>query len=154
MKTISCGVFITDGVYVLTGKVSRNDFYDIPKGIGIEFETDIQTVIRETHEEFNIDLTGFEPFIKDIGEFNYRFDKNLHLYILKLDYLNLQDNVIYMNNQVFNLQCNTTFDLYGTQVPEIESYKLVKVMEFNKYACNSMRKLLLNNGVDVMLLHA
>jgi hypothetical protein len=28
------------------------------------------------------------------------------------------------------------------------------VMDFNQYACNSMRKLLLNNGVDVMLLHA
>lgn len=150
MKTISCGVFITDGRYILCGKVSGNTFMDIPKGIGHEFESNIETVGRETYEEFNVDIKKLPKPI-DLGEFDYRMDKNLHLFVIKVKSLQLDEDILYIDKEEFKLKCNSTFNLWGNDVPEIESFHLVDIQDFHNMSCNSMRRTFLNNKIDIIL---
>src|SRR3954470_24008713 len=76
---VSCGTLIVnpDGKLLLC-HVTGTAHWDIPKGMQDAGETTLEAAIRELWEEAGIRFPA-EAF-EDVGEFDYRKDKRLHLY--------------------------------------------------------------------------
>lgn len=76
---ISCGtLIINEKRQVLLGHVSDRDYWDIPKGRQEFEETPLEAAKRELKEETGLEFN--EAFYEEIGCFDYREDKKLHLY--------------------------------------------------------------------------
>ncbi len=76
---VSCGTLIVNPVgQLLLCHVTNTAHWDIPKGMQDEGETTLAAAMRELREEAGI---AFAPErFADLGSFNYRRDKRLHLY--------------------------------------------------------------------------
>lgn len=133
MKT-SCGVIIVNEQNELfMGHSTGNKFYDIPKGLLDEGETEYQCALRECNEETSIDLSN--KSLKDLGLFPYNKEKNLHLFIVFLN-----KNEI----ELENLVCNSFFEDFYTKKmkPEVDEFKWVSLNELTEHCAKSMGKLL------------
>lgn len=133
MKT-SCGVIIINEQNELfMGHSTGNKFYDIPKGLLDEGETEYQCALRECNEETSIDLSN--KSLKDLGLFPYNKEKNLHLFIVFLN-----KNEI----ELENLVCNSFFEDFYTKKmkPEVDEFKWVSLNELTEHCAKSMGKLL------------
>jgi putative (di)nucleoside polyphosphate hydrolase len=77
--TVSCGTLVINGAgQLLLCHVTGTAAWDIPKGMQDPGETTLEAAIRELREEAGI---GFEAGrFRDLGQFEYRRDKRLHLY--------------------------------------------------------------------------
>ena len=115
---LSVGVIITDGKNIILGHSTGNDFWDIPKGLGLKNEAILDTVIRETIEEFNIDLSD-QPLI-DCGLHGYIKDKQLHIFKAIVD--EMPDPIKCKCQSFF-----TTFD--GITYPEINGYEVFTISD-------------------------
>lgn len=79
---ISCGtLLINPHGQILLCHVTGTRNWDIPKGIQDPGESTLEAAMRELFEEAGLafDATAFE----DLGVFDYRRDKRLHLYKVK-----------------------------------------------------------------------
>ena len=113
VKTISCGVIVTDGKRLVLGHATRSPRWDIPKG-GVEpGETLEQAARRELLEE-----TGLEApagALKPLGTFAYLRDKDLALFAWVVP--ELPDPA--------TLVCSARFVLpNGTRLPEFDRFGL------------------------------
>ena len=140
----SSGILIHDSNFLLMGHSTGNNFFDIPKGLIQDGEDTFDTMLRETHEEFNINLTPFINDIRLLGEFNYSRYKSLILYELKCDYLDLRKNTAYINNETFNLQCCSYFTINKHELLEIDSYDLIDIQTLNIKSCRSFHTMVKN----------
>lgn len=77
--SVSCGTLVLDSSgRLLLCHVTGTAAWDIPKGVQDPGETTLEAAMRELREEAGI---GFEPGrFHDLGQFDYRRDKRLHLY--------------------------------------------------------------------------
>ena len=116
---MTSGVIITNGKLILGcrpfGKKRDKNFLDIPKGIIEENETALDACIRETKEEVNIDIN--KNILKDLGEFEYLEEKNLHLFLYKLHTEHLPNTG--------SMRCNSYFEMNGKKLPEMISMQYV-----------------------------
>lgn len=146
----SNGVLIHDGNFILLGKSGPpNPYWDIPKGVQEMGENSLGCLIRETKEEFNIDLSKLDlSRLVDLGLNKYRRGKDLHLFAYKANYLNLDGNVAYIDNRVFELDCYTYFESTEGEVKEVISYDLISILQVNKYICPSLQRLF--NNLEVI----
>ncbi len=79
LQTVSCGTLVLDGQgRLLLGHVTGTAAWDIPKGMQDPGETTLEAAMRELLEESGA-VFAPERFV-DLGEFDYRRDKRLHLY--------------------------------------------------------------------------
>lgn len=136
MKT-SAGILIHDNMSLLMGHSTGNDFYDIPKGVVKEGEHHLDTMIRECNEEFGIDINKFLNDIVYLGEHDYSRFKSLKLYRLHVNYLNIRDNIVYINNETFNLHCSSHCTINNKEVLEIDGYELIDIQKINISTCRS-----------------
>ena len=76
---VSCGTLIVNGAgQLLLCHVTGTAKWDIPKGMQDPGETPLESAVRELREEAGL---AFEPeLFTDLGCFNYRPDKKLHLF--------------------------------------------------------------------------
>jgi len=76
---ISCGTLVlNDEGRLLLCHVTNTAAWDIPKGLRDPGETTLEAAVRELREEAGV---AFDPArFRDLGEFDYRRDKRLHLY--------------------------------------------------------------------------
>ena len=116
---ISAGVIITDDINILLGHVTLTKRYDIPKGEIKDNESTIEAAIRETKEETGIILK--KSNMNDLGLLNYLKDKKLHLFKYKID------------KMPSNLKCTSTFERYGKQYPEFDSFKIVPIKDVQSH---------------------
>lgn len=81
MRTISCGVLVTDGTQVLLGHATRSPRWDIPKGVVESGETHAEAAVRELREEMGllVDRAALQPLglrrylpAKDLALFAWR----------------------------------------------------------------------------------
>jgi putative (di)nucleoside polyphosphate hydrolase len=81
---VSCGTLVVrrDGALLLC-HVTNTAHWDIPKGMQDPGEASLAAAMRELREEAGIafDAARFE----DLGCFDYRRDKRLHLYLVRVD---------------------------------------------------------------------
>jgi len=77
--TVSCGTLVLRAPgSLLLGHVTGTAAWDIPKGMQDPGETTLEAAMRELFEESGA-VFAPEHFV-DLGEFDYRRDKRLHLY--------------------------------------------------------------------------
>ena len=82
---VSAGILIVSPKGWLLAHATNTNRWDIPKGRQDEGETPLQTALRETLEETNLDLSLFAHQLEDLGEQPYMPQKRLHLFKLHLD---------------------------------------------------------------------
>jgi 8-oxo-dGTP pyrophosphatase MutT (NUDIX family) len=111
MKTISCGVIVTDGKCLVLGHASRSPRWDIPKG-GVEpGETLEEAARRELREETG--LTAPERALTPLGTFPYLRDKDLALFVWAVPELPDPGTLV----------CSEYFVLRdGTRLPEFDRF--------------------------------
>ncbi|KQV59806.1 MULTISPECIES: NUDIX hydrolase [unclassified Duganella] len=79
MQQISCGTLVLNSArQVLLCHVTGTASWDIPKGLQDRGETPLQSARRELFEEAGLDFDA--GLFEDLGEFDYRPDKRLHLF--------------------------------------------------------------------------
>jgi putative (di)nucleoside polyphosphate hydrolase len=77
--SVSCGTLVVDEARrLLLCHVTGTPKWDIPKGMQDPGETELEAAVRELREETGL---AFEPGrFQELGRFDYRRDKALHLY--------------------------------------------------------------------------
>ena len=111
----SCGTLvINQRGEILLCHVTGTRHWDIPKGLQDPGETTLEAAVRELYEEAGLafDSSAFE----DLGSFDYRPDKRLHLYRVRapadLDCLD-------------HLCCTSHFPhhITGKDTPEVDAFR-------------------------------
>lgn len=101
-------VFVTDNK-ILLGHSTGNRHWDVPKGHVEENETPILAAIRETKEESGVTATAEE--LEDLGEYKYRSDKKLHLFLCREKDIDITQ-----------FKCTSYFTHFsGKELPEIDN---------------------------------
>lgn len=113
-KSTSCGTLIINKRgEILLCHVTGTNHWDIPKGLQDPGESTLQAAVRELREETG--LAFDERLFEEIGDFDYRPDKRLHLYKLKAP-----DDF----DSLGHLICTSHFPhhLTGEPTPEVDGF--------------------------------
>jgi putative (di)nucleoside polyphosphate hydrolase len=112
---VSCGTLVVnpDGQLLLC-HVTHTAKWDIPKGMQDPGESTLEAAMRELYEEAGIAYP--EERFSDLGLFDYRPDKRLHLYLVRSgeELANLA-----------HLKCTSFFPHHasGAATPEVDGYR-------------------------------
>jgi putative (di)nucleoside polyphosphate hydrolase len=111
----SCGTLIVNkGGEILLCHVTGTRKWDIPKGMQDPGESTLEAARRELYEEAGLALDAAE--FEDLGSFDYRHDKRLHLYKVRapadMDSLD-------------HLVCTSHFlhEVTGKETPEVDGFR-------------------------------
>jgi 8-oxo-dGTP pyrophosphatase MutT (NUDIX family) len=125
-KTIAAGIFIVNSdkkVLICHPTNHPADFWSIPKGKVEAGEELIDAAIRETFEETNIDLKGFEV-MATMSPLTYSHKKKvLNPYIL---YQEANPDIDFNS---FDLKCNSNVPVERGGFPEMDDYRWVSFEE-------------------------
>ena len=111
-RRLSCGILIlSDRQELLLCHVTGQDHWDLPKGGAHEDESPLQAALRETREETGLGLAA--DALLDLGRFDYRPKKDLHLFATLMPRFDLA-----------SLYCESHFSQYATgqRLPEMDGY--------------------------------
>jgi len=137
MKSLSCGIVITDTKFVLGCLPTNGKFYDIPKGRREEGESFRETAIRETFEETGLKVNGDN--LIDLGLFQYNEKKDLYLYKYVMNRLPPIDEY----------HCTSYFTVGTQKVLEMEEFAYIPVTQLNQFSPN-MSLVLLEVLIDYL----
>jgi putative (di)nucleoside polyphosphate hydrolase len=89
----SCGTLVVNANGdILLGHVPDRDYWEIPKGRQNAHESALEAAKRELQEETGLELNA--AFFEEVGDFDYRPGKRLHLYkVYVADTLNNLDSL-------------------------------------------------------------
>ena len=137
---VSCGTLVVNAQgQLLLCHITNTAKWDIPKGMQDPGESTLQAAIRELWEEAGIafDAARFE----DMGGFDYRRDKRLHLYRVRV-----QDEL----GQLEQLACTSFFPhpVSGQPTPEADGYRWAGRSELGALCWPRMGQLLLSLSWD------
>ena len=111
----SCGTLIVNPAgRLLLCHVTHTAHWDIPKGMQDPGESTLDAAMRELREEVG---TGFAPGrFFDLGRFDYRPDKRLHLYLVRAG-----AELVSLDH----LACSSFFPHHATgeATPEVDGYR-------------------------------
>lgn len=108
--SVSCGTLVRDSAgRLLLGHVTGTAAWDIPKGMQDPGETTLEAAMRELREETGA-VFDAGRFV-DLGEFDYRRDKRLHLFRVEAG-VELGD--------LRQLACTSYFPHHATGKPTLE----------------------------------
>ena len=111
-QRLSCGVVIVNaGGELLLCHVTGQQHWDLPKGGMADGESPLDTALRETAEETGLALEA--AALTDLGRFDYRPRKALHLFATLMPRLD-----------VAMLRCASEFSHHATgrRLPEMDGY--------------------------------
>ena len=131
MKQTTCGVLLLDpNALLLLCHMTGTPYWDIPKGIREDGESEVEAAIRETAEECGLVLSA--PDLLELGRFPYRPAKDLHLYA-----------ALRASPDAAKLHCASQFrDRWGRLRPEVDDFRWVPIDEVPKHCAPSMAKVL------------
>lgn len=133
-KSLSCGVLlVNERQELLLCHVTGATWWDIPKGGQDPGELPLQTAVREMQEETGIVLAPER--LLDLGYFNYRPDKALHLF------------AAYVPSHLLDLatcRCSTYFQHphTGAKLPEVDEFTWVPFSSVTDYCAKTMARVL------------
>ncbi len=110
IRTLSCGVVVTDGVKLLIGHATGSPRWDIPKGQAEAGELPEATARRELVEETGLSAEGVT--LVSLGHYSYLPRKDLALFVWPVTVL----------PDPASLTCRSYFDLRGRSVPEFDRF--------------------------------
>jgi putative (di)nucleoside polyphosphate hydrolase len=121
---VSCGTLVVNPAsQLLLCHVTHTAKWDIPKGMQDPGESTLEAAMRELYEEAGI---AFAPErFEDLGEFDYRPDKRLHLYLVRAG-TELAS--------LGHLNCTSFFphQSSGKDTPEVDGYRWADRSELQK----------------------
>jgi putative (di)nucleoside polyphosphate hydrolase len=112
VKSISCGVIVTDGERLLLGHATRSPRWDIPKGVADPGESLAAAAIRELQEETGLEVA--EEELKSLGVFPYLAGKDLALFVWFRPAMPDPQTLI----------CTSEFAWNGRMLPEFDQFGL------------------------------
>ena len=131
MKQTTCGVLVLDpDALLLLCHMTGTPYWDIPKGLREDGESEIDAAIRETAEECGLELSAGD--LLELGHFPYRPAKDLHLYA-----------TLRANRDAANLHCSSQFrDRWGRMRPEVDDFRWVPFDRVPMHCAPSMARVL------------
>ncbi len=121
---ISCGTLIVNPAgQLLLCHVTNTAKWDIPKGMQDPGESTLEAAVRELREEAGIDYPPAR--FEDLGVFDYRPDKRLHLYLVRAGTeLESLDHLV----------CTSFFPHHhtGKDTPEVDGFRWAERSEVAK----------------------
>lgn len=130
MKKLSAGIIIINEYdEFLLGHSTGNVFFDIFKGSTELNETPIQTALRECQEESGLQFN--EADIKDLGIFSYNKEKDLHLFLCRVNKLDID---------LIKLKCSTFVELPTYSFPEMDRFAWFNIKGLLLNTASSMNK--------------
>ncbi|CAM2189954.1 RNA pyrophosphohydrolase [Paraburkholderia sacchari] len=132
-KTVSCGIVLLDpNGRVLLAHATGTGHWDIPKGQGEPGETEAQSALREMVEETGIAIDASR--LVDLGRFEYRRDKDLHLFAARAEAGELD---------LSQCHCVSLFPRRhdGVMIPEMDAWTWVAPADVDQYASRSLARL-------------
>jgi 8-oxo-dGTP pyrophosphatase MutT (NUDIX family) len=112
---VSCGTLVVDATgRLLLGHVTHTPRWDIPKGLLDPGETPLEAAMRELFEEAGLAFPA--TAFRDLGRFDYRRDKVLHLFRVAVG-ATLPD--------LGHLECTSMYPDHatGAPTPEMDGYR-------------------------------
>ncbi|MBK6864736.1 MAG: NUDIX domain-containing protein [Ideonella sp.] len=131
-QRLSCGVLIVNAEReLLLCHVTGQDHWDLPKGGLVEGESPLEAALRETEEETGLALAA--DALTDLGRFDYRRRKALHLFATLMPRLD-----------VATLGCTSHFsDLAsGARLPEMDDYAWFDFADVSRHTTRRMAAVL------------
>jgi 8-oxo-dGTP pyrophosphatase MutT (NUDIX family) len=131
-QRLSCGVLIVNAEReLLLCHVTGQQHWDLPKGGMAAGETPLQTALRETQEETGLALTA--EALLDLGRFDYRRRKRLHLFATLMPRLDPS-----------TLHCASEFSDLGSgrRMPEMDDYAWVDFADVRRHTSQRMAAVL------------
>jgi 8-oxo-dGTP pyrophosphatase MutT (NUDIX family) len=132
---ISCGtVVINSKGQVLLCHVTGHDLWDLPKGMQEPEEPAIKTARRELHEETGLEFA--EDLFVEIGCFDFRPDKRLHLFRV-----HAPDSLM----DITHLNCVSHFlhPVTGEPTPEMDGFRWASRDDVRRLCGPNMQRVLL-----------
>ena len=137
-RQLSCGTLVINGEgKLLLCHVTGTASWDIPKGLQDPGETPLQAARRELFEETGLSFD--EALFQEIGEFDYRPDKRLHLFKVEVG-----DDMCSLDE----LQCTSFFPhhITGKPTPEADGFRWASRDEIRTLCWPRMAQRLLSLG--------
>ena len=128
-KLVSAALFLTNGKVFLSVVPTFKTNYDLPKGVQNKGEDILDTLIREVDEETGINLHQYKNKIQKIGLYKYRKNKDIMLFLLKLDEL----------PKTSLMRCVSMFKLKNKEYPEVGQFKYLNFDNLNVFKENMAR---------------
>lgn len=132
-QRLSCGVVIlNEQRELLLCHVTGHGHWDLPKGCIDAGESPLQAALRETWEETGLRL--HEAQLVDLGRFEYRAQKPLHLFATLMPRLDLSQ-----------LSCSSHFTdrSTGQRLPEMDDYRWQPIDEVAPLCTPNMASVLI-----------
>lgn len=132
---VSCGTLVVNPAgELLLCHVTNTARWDIPKGMQDAGEDTLAAAIRELREEAGIAFDAHR--FQDLGGFDYRRDKRLHLYRVRVD-----DEL----GDLSQLVCTSFFPhpVSGQPTPETDGFRWASRAELGQLCWPRMGQLLL-----------
>jgi putative (di)nucleoside polyphosphate hydrolase len=133
---VSCGTLVfNDKGELLLCHVTGHHLWDLPKGMQEAGEPAVKTAKRELHEETGLEFT--EELFIEIGRFDFRPDKRLHLFKVHAP-AEAQD--------IRQMHCTSHFvhPVTGKSTPEMDGFRWASRAEIPQLCGPNMQRVLLS----------
>lgn len=133
---ISCGTLVLNGSgELLLCHVTGHDLWDLPKGMQEPGEPAVKTARRELHEETGLEFAT--DLFMEIGLFDFRPDKRLHLFKVKApDHVNGIDQLVCISHFIHPVT--------GQPTPEMDGFRWARRDEISGLCGPNMQRVLLS----------
>jgi len=99
----------------------KDSGFDFPKGLVEDNESDISGALRELYEETGLVL--HETDLIDCGVHPHNKEKDIHIFLYRTDTM----------PDITKLVCNSFFELYGKQFPEVDFFEIISKENRHKF---------------------
>lgn len=132
---VSCGTLVINAVReILLCHVTGHDLWDLPKGMQEQGETAVKAARRELHEETGLEFA--EDLFVEIGCFDFRPDKKLHLFKIQTEKGSVNPETLICVSHFIHVAS-------GKSLPEMDGFRWAKRVDVPNLCGPNLQRVLL-----------